>query len=691
MYIFFYNLSKKPFQINTDPHYLWRGGKYEEVLAMLEYGISSENGFLLLTGDVGTGKTTLINALLKDLQDDVLVANISNPNLELMDFFHLIAQSLGIQKQFQRKVDFLLYFESFLQQLSQEKKRVLLIIDEAQKLSPELLEEIRLLSNVERPEKNLISIFFVGQNEINHTLLSHECRALRQRITLNYNIKPLSESETREYIHHRLKVAGTEEKIFDLNAIHEIHRFSGGYPRRINILCDRALLIGYVRTLEKITSKVILECAHGLLLPDETKEDSYFNSLVPSIADNSSPAVKPLSAEEDIAFQATDSNDIPLMAPQALDDATPLNNERDDKKIREKALAQKKKGREYPAALFAFVKNAWTAGLKLNYPKMIYGAMASTLIFITAVIIFFSNNSSTESNLHSSVSQSLEPAETEKALSYSPSRTASEQAVVDLPIEADNANEVIAPQFPSKAEADISKPSDVSAYLPMEEKKSVPSPPVKAVEQEIPSSIEKTTNTPEDNESVTSRPFLLALAREAVSNKHFSNALELLEDKWRQEEELKQLYVLALLGQAENLLKEDTDQTEKLLAQAVKIDAQNARGYYDLGKLHTHTKDHSKAIDAYSMAVDLDPDSADTLFNLGFNYAALENYSQAEKMFLQAIELEPPYLDEAIFNLAMVQYKQGKRQQCIENLEKAIEVKPDNQRAQKYLKRFKGQ
>ena len=168
----------------------------------------------------------------------------------------------------------------------------------------------------------------------------------------------------------------------------------------------------------------------------------------------------------------------------------------------------------------------------------------------------------------------------------------------------------------------------------------------------------------------------------------FKQAENLLENNLAQHEEIKELYVQALRGQADVLLKEDSDQAKSLLNRAAKLDPQNAMIFYDLGKLYTQIKDYPKAIEAYLTAIRLDPDSADTFFNLGFNYAAVKNYAYAEKMFLKVTELAPPYLDEAIFNLAMVQYKQGKKQQCVENLEKALQVNPENQRARKYLNRF---
>ncbi len=270
MYRSFYCLSERPFEISTDTRFLWMGEKHKEALAMLKYGVLARKGFLLLTGDVGTGKTTLVNALLESLSEDTLVANITDPLLEPVEFLNLIAASFHMPERFDNKVDFLLRFGDFLRESNVNGKNALLILDEAHRLSKDLLEQFRLLSNVELPEKKLINIFFVGQNEFNRTLMSAECRALRQRITLTHNIKPLSEAETLAYIGYRLKVAGTETEIFNRKAVAEIHRFSQGYPRLINILCDNALLTGFIRRTRKITPTIIEECSQELSLLGDT-------------------------------------------------------------------------------------------------------------------------------------------------------------------------------------------------------------------------------------------------------------------------------------------------------------------------------------------------------------------------------------------------------------------------------------
>jgi general secretion pathway protein A len=271
MYLSHYNLLEKPFQITSDPRFLWLGEKHQEALATLRYGVLDKKGFLLLTGDVGTGKTTLIKTLLRQLDHDTIVATVVDPRLEKLEFFNFLAEVFEIESRFSKKVDFLSRFTRFLNSAHSNDKTVLLIIDEAQELSRELLEEIRLLSNIEKEDSKLLNIFFVGQNEFNKMLTENWCRALRQRITITYQIKPLTEAETGEYVRHRLKIAGTEKEIFRKKSIREIYAFSYGYPRLINIICDHALLTGYVRDLESITPTVVRECAKELTLPGEKR------------------------------------------------------------------------------------------------------------------------------------------------------------------------------------------------------------------------------------------------------------------------------------------------------------------------------------------------------------------------------------------------------------------------------------
>jgi general secretion pathway protein A len=224
-------------------------------------------GFLLLTGDVGTGKTTLIHALLKSLSQEVVAATVPDPGLEPLDFFNYISRGFHFGTRFASKGDFLDHFIDFLERSHAAHKKVLLIIDESQRLTSELLEEIRLLSNIEKFENKLLNIFFVGQNEFNQFLMLPDHKAIRQRITINYHIAPLSEIETGAYIRHRLKVAGARMEIFDEDSIGEVFRFSSGYPRLINIICDHAMLTGFIKSAEILTAAIVSGCAADLTLP----------------------------------------------------------------------------------------------------------------------------------------------------------------------------------------------------------------------------------------------------------------------------------------------------------------------------------------------------------------------------------------------------------------------------------------
>jgi|GEM_PF-306167 len=275
MYLSYFNLKTKPFQMSTDPAFLWLGEKHREALAVLKYAILENKGVLALTGDVGTGKTTLINALLESLGKDTVTATIYDPRLEVLDFFNTVAAAFKIEGTFDGKGKFILKFMDFLIKTHERNQRILLIIDEAQGINEDLLEEIRLLSNLEAEYTRLLNIFFVGQNEFIDILQKYENRALRQRVTIRYHIEPLTLNETAAYIKYRLEVSGTTAIIFDSDAIDEVYFFSGGYPRLINIMCDHALLSGYVREVHVINANLIRECREELLVSKKTSENDF--------------------------------------------------------------------------------------------------------------------------------------------------------------------------------------------------------------------------------------------------------------------------------------------------------------------------------------------------------------------------------------------------------------------------------
>ena len=264
MYLSHYGLKRKPFEISPDPDFLWLGEKHREGLAILQYGIQENKGFLLITGDVGTGKTALIRAIEREVGAHHIVVTIPDPGMNLMDFYNFMASELKIDRTFKNKAEFLIHFKQFLLEKFSARKRVLLIIDEAQRVKHDLLEEIRLLSNIELSGKALINIFFVGQSEFRAFLTQDENRSLRQRINVSYHISPLTEDETYAYLKHRLQVAGTTREIFPPEASRAVYRHTRGYPRLINLICDHALMSGYAIGVTTLNPDIIAECAQEL-------------------------------------------------------------------------------------------------------------------------------------------------------------------------------------------------------------------------------------------------------------------------------------------------------------------------------------------------------------------------------------------------------------------------------------------
>jgi general secretion pathway protein A len=262
MYRQFYGLNEKPFDLTPNPRYLYLSENHREALAKMIYGVGAKKGFIVITGEVGTGKTTLIHTLIKKhLDDNVQTAFIFNPTLSLDEFFAFIQEDFGIDQKYGGKGDFLNKLNNFLIESLANHENALLIIDEAHKLSEEHLEEIRLLLNLETSEEKLLQIILSGQPELNGILSRPQLRQLRQRIGLRHHIPALDFSETREYILHRLSVAGqtSDDVPFTQSAMTSIFERSGGIPRLINIYCDNALLNGYGADRRKIDSKTIDE------------------------------------------------------------------------------------------------------------------------------------------------------------------------------------------------------------------------------------------------------------------------------------------------------------------------------------------------------------------------------------------------------------------------------------------------
>jgi general secretion pathway protein A len=264
MYLNHFGLDRKPFDISPDPSFLWMSENHKEALAHLKYGIIDDKGFLVLTGDVGTGKTAMIQYLIQSLDLATIVVTIPDPDMSKLDFFNFLASELNMGQTFTSKGQFLIHFKKFLLKAFSDYQKVVLIIDEAQRLNHELLDEIRLLGNIDLSGMMLLNIFFIGQNEFASILMEEKNRSTRQRISANYQIGPLSEDEVEAYIRHRLRVAGAAKQIFKLDAVKQIYHYAKGYPRLINIICDRALMTGYSSGEALITAGMVDECAREL-------------------------------------------------------------------------------------------------------------------------------------------------------------------------------------------------------------------------------------------------------------------------------------------------------------------------------------------------------------------------------------------------------------------------------------------
>jgi general secretion pathway protein A len=246
MYTEFYGLREKPFALSPDPRYLFLADSHREALAHLLYGIEHGEGFISITGEVGTGKTTLCRTLLQRIEPGTEVAFIFNPQLSALELLQAINAELGLATESLGRRELMEQLNRFLLAKKAEGRRVLLLIDEAQNLAPDTLEQVRLLSNLETDTSKLIQIILIGQPELDAILESPNLRQLRQRISVRWRLSPLGPTETRDYVRHRLRIAaGAPREIFTELALRELHRRSRGIPRLVNLLCDRALLAGY--------------------------------------------------------------------------------------------------------------------------------------------------------------------------------------------------------------------------------------------------------------------------------------------------------------------------------------------------------------------------------------------------------------------------------------------------------------
>lgn len=264
MYKRFYNLKRNPFEITPDPSFLFSTKKHNEALAALYYGVRRRKGFVVMTGEVGTGKTLLVRCLLQVLsRANIAYAYVFNPRLSPVEFLQYIAGDFRLATSGKSKSELLLELSSFVIARHQRNLTTVLVIDEAHHLCADVLEEVRLLTNLETPQEKLLQILLVGQQELDGKLDSSGLRQLKQRIALRTHLAALDLEETQGYIYRRLQLAGSANpaQLLPMDAIVEVHRQSRGYPRLINTLCENALIHGYAKQSVSISPEIIREIA----------------------------------------------------------------------------------------------------------------------------------------------------------------------------------------------------------------------------------------------------------------------------------------------------------------------------------------------------------------------------------------------------------------------------------------------
>ncbi|ASM49188.1 general secretion pathway protein A [Pseudoalteromonas espejiana DSM 9414] len=276
MYLSYFGLSEKPFSISPNPHYLFLSERHKEALAHLTYGLGEDGGFVLLTGEVGTGKTTITRSILEQLPQNTQVAMIHNPALSELELLASICDELNITYDTQNATLKSLtdIIKQHLEANNKAGGHTILIIDEAQLLAPDVLEQLRLLTNIETDHKKLLQIVLVGQPELQALLKRTELRQLAQRITARYHLLPLTQGQTVAYIKHRLHIAGCDKGVFSLDAMQTVHQLTGGIPRLMNLVCERALVGAFSKQQLIVDSDIIKKSAQESLPMDFVAKQS---------------------------------------------------------------------------------------------------------------------------------------------------------------------------------------------------------------------------------------------------------------------------------------------------------------------------------------------------------------------------------------------------------------------------------
>jgi general secretion pathway protein A len=284
MYLDHFELTERPFSITPDPRFLYMSARHREALAHLLYGLGEGGGFVQLTGEVGTGKTTICRCLLEQVPENVHIAMVLNPKVTATELIATVCDELGISypaetSSIKTLIDIL---NRYLLDAHAQGRRTVLIIDEAQNLSADVLEQVRLLTNLETSTQKLLQIILIGQPELRDMLAREDLRQLSQRVTARYHLEPISRDEADAYIRHRLQVCGSSQPLFDKGAVDRIQQLSGGIPRLINVLCDRAMLGAYVEGKSQVDKKVVRTAAKEVLAEQRAAGQSG-NSRLPQV------------------------------------------------------------------------------------------------------------------------------------------------------------------------------------------------------------------------------------------------------------------------------------------------------------------------------------------------------------------------------------------------------------------------
>ena len=258
MYESFYGFREKPFSLLPDPAFLYMSEKHRMALAMLQYGILNQAGFTVITGEIGSGKTTLIRQLLSEIDDDIAVGLVTNTHRNFGELLQWVLLAFGLEYRNKKKVELYQTLADFIAEEYAQDRRTVLIIDEAQNLSSDALEELRMLSNINADKNEVLQLILVGQPGLRDILQRPQLQQFAQRVAVDFALRPLNLEETWNYIRHRVQVAGGEPGLFDTRACAAVYYYTGGTPRLVNVLCDTALVYGYAEQKRRLDADTIL-------------------------------------------------------------------------------------------------------------------------------------------------------------------------------------------------------------------------------------------------------------------------------------------------------------------------------------------------------------------------------------------------------------------------------------------------